>query len=371
MANKKNFMAKLMQLSGAVAERRDPHAYVIRSPSPSLNFTFGHGQGLPAGYSMVLYGPPKGGKSVICNAMIGQLQKDDPEAMVIKFNTEFREEGQLTDDQAKLWGIDPSRYLAYETNRPDEIFDRIEKDFAALVEEGMKLKLVIIDSITQIQGRRAMNADTIMTQQIGDNALTIQEGLRRILPVQRKCGFGLLLTAHIRAQMDQVEQMRGNKYRPAISFGCQHHCEYSMWVEPNRSKDGKEDLLGKTFINEEVENMNGKGEKMGHKIKVRMVDSSMGPKERSGEFTLDYHKGIVSTHEEVFQLGVGFNVIAKPNLQTYSYNGKDYRGKPAILEALRTDNALCESILTELRRRDLAGEISGELAAIEESPAQE
>lgn len=370
MADNKNkkIMEKLMGLHGAVTGSRDVHGYVVRSPSPSLNFTFGNAHGLPAGYSMTLYGPPKGGKSVICNAMAGQLMKDDPDAWVIKFNTEFREQGQLDEKQIQLWGIDPNRYLAYETNRPDEIFDRIEKDFMALRQDlGMKLKLVIIDSLTQIQGRRGMNADTIMTQQIGDNALTIQEGLKRILPIQREMGFGLILTSHIRAQMDQLEQMRGNKFRPAISFGTQHHAEYSMWVEPNRNKEGREDLSGNSFVNEGVEDTAGKGEKFGHKIKVKMVDSSMGPKERNGEFTLDYHRGIVNTHEEVFRLGVGYNIIAKPNNVTYSYQGKDYRGKPALLEALKADPVLCESIITELRRQDLAGTL-GIPTVVEETP---
>lgn len=366
MAANKNhkFMEKLMALEGAVQERRDPHQYVVRSPSPSLNQMFGNGWGLPAGYSMVLFGPPKGGKSIICNAMAGQLMRDDPEAFVIKFNTEFREEGQLTEDQQRLWGIDPERYIAYETNRPDQIFDRIEKEFAALADEGMKLKLVIIDSVTQIQGRRGMNADTIMTQQIGDNALTIQEGLKRILPVQRKVGFALILTAHIRAQMDMVEQMRGNKFRPAVSFGTQHHCEYSMWVEPNRSAEGKVDELKQKFVSEEVKDLADKGEKLGHKIKVKMVDSSMGPKERNGEFTLDYHKGIVNTHEEVFRLGKGWNVIDRPNNQTYAYGGKDYRGKPAILEALKNDPALCEAILADVRKKDLAGDLTAGAATV-------
>lgn len=370
MANNKKIMEKLMGLSGAVKGFKNVHDYVIRSPSPSLNFLFGNTHGLPAGYSLTLYGPPKGGKSVISNAMIGQLHKDDPEAWAVKFNTEFREGGQLDEGQAKMWGIDPDRYIAFETNRPDEIFDRIEKDFAAMAQDhGMKLKLVIIDSVTQIQGRRSMNADTIMTQQIGDNALTIQEGLKRILPVQRQLGFALILTAHVRAQMDPVEQMRGNKYRAAVSFGTQHHCEYSMFVEPNKSKEGKEDLLGQNFVNESVEDLSGKGEKMGHKIRVKMTDSSLGPKERTGEFTLDYHKGIINTHEEVFRLGVGWNVIEKVNNVTYRAGGKDYRGKPAILEALKYDTKLCEEILTELRRKDLNNEI-GATQRAEESPEE-
>lgn len=364
-------LEKLLALDGAVTERKNPHQYVIPSPSPSLNFTFGNGWGLPAGYSMVLYGPPKGGKSVICNAMAGQIQRIDPEAWVVKFNTEFREEGQLSDEQQTMWGIDPNRYVAYETNQPDQIFDRIEHEFAALAGQGMKLKLVIIDSVTQIQGRRSMNADTVMTQQIGDNALTIQEGLRRILPVQRKLGFALILTAHVRAQLDPLEQMRGKKFRPAIAFGTQHHCEYSMWVEPNQSAAGKIDELKQTFISEDVQDLAGKGEKLGHKIKIKMMDSSMGPKERSGEFTLDYHRGIINTHEEVFRLGVGWNVIKHPNNQTYSYAGKDYRGKPALLEALKASQELQDAILLDLRAADLAGNLTASAPIAKEEESSE
>src|SRR6185369_1238762 len=99
----KKFMEKLLAGKGAVVGQKDPHSYVIRTPSPSLNFTFGNAHGLPAGYSLLLYGPPRGGKSIILNSMIGQLHKDDPEAFAIKFNTEFREGGQLTPEQAKVW----------------------------------------------------------------------------------------------------------------------------------------------------------------------------------------------------------------------------------------------------------------------------
>lgn len=367
MATNKKFMEKLMAMSGAVVGSRNIHDYVIRTPSPSLNFTFGNAHGLPAGHTITVYGPPKGGKSVLLNMMIGQLHRDDPEAFAVKFNTEFREGGQLTDEQAALWGIDRNRYLAFETNRPDEIFDRIEKDFSALVQDGMKLKLVGVDSLNMIQGRRGMNADTIMTQQIGDNALTVQEGLKRILPVQRQCGFGLVLTSHIRAQMDPVEVMRGNKVRAAVSFGAQHHSEYSMYVEPNRSKEGREDLLGNNFVSAAVEDLAGKGEKLGHKIRVKMTDSSIGPKERTGEFTLDYHRGVINVHEEVFRLGVGWNIIEKPNNLTYRFGGKDWRGKPAMLEALKADPELQKAILTELRRRDMAHEISETAQPKEES----
>jgi hypothetical protein len=360
--NNAKIMEKLLGMSGAVKERRNVHDYVIRSPSPSLNFCFGKGWGLPAGFTLQLAGLPKGGKTVITNSMIGQLHQDDPDAFAIKFDTEFRENGQLGEEELRMWGIDPERYVCFQTNRPDEIFDRIETDFLALVQEKqMNLKLVVLDSTSQIQGRRGMNADSIMTQQIGDNALTIQEGLKRVLHVQRKIGFGMILTTHVRAQLDQLEVKRGNKVRIGSSYGQQHVAEYTMMVEPNRNAEGRTDMEGHSFYDERVEGIDGKGSKTGHRIRVKMTDSSMGPKERTGEFTLDYTHGIINTHEEVFKLGTGYNVIARPNQLTYSFAGKDWKGKPAMVDALKNDPNLCKEVLAELKRRDWANELTAGL----------
>ena len=82
-------MSKLQELDGAVVERRNIHETVLRTGSPSADFCFGNGHGLPRGYSLVMYGEPKAGKSVILNSMIGTMHKDYPEAVAIKFNTEM------------------------------------------------------------------------------------------------------------------------------------------------------------------------------------------------------------------------------------------------------------------------------------------
>lgn len=102
--------------------------------------------------------------------------------------------------------------------------------------------MIIIDSLTGIAGRRMLNSDTISQQQIGDQALTIKDGLMRILPVIRKHKIAMIATAHIRAEMDQLEQMRGNKVKMAAGWATKHTFEYFCYVEPNLSKDGKNDL---------------------------------------------------------------------------------------------------------------------------------
>jgi hypothetical protein len=364
MAVNKKLMEKLAKLEGAVVERRNVHSTVIGTKSPSFNFVFGKGWGLPFGYSLAMTGLPKAGKSVCLRAMIAQMHADYDDAVAIVYNTEFREEGQLSPAQAGLWGIDMDRYVGFDVNSPELIFDPICKEIPALIEEGLNVRLVAIDSVSGIVGRRSLKNDSVLNLTIGDQAQTVQEGLKRVLAVQRKYQFALVLPTQVRAEMDQVEVMRGNKWKMAASFGLQHHCEYFLWVEADRTKDGKSDLLGNKFEDPELTDLRDNAEKTGHKIRVCMKDSSMGPKGRMGSFTFDYNRGIINTHEEVFLLGVNRGVIEHPSNVKYAFGGREWHGKPAMLQAIKEDADLYRGVLAELRRRDLAG-----MFDVEETPA--
>src|SRR4051812_12506136 len=113
MASTRKWMDKLQKLEGAVNRDYDPWSDVIRSPSPSINFTFGRTHGLPRGYVLTIFGPPRHGKSLLINSFIGQMHKDDPDAICVKYNTELREGIQLTRKDMGLFGIDESRYMAF------------------------------------------------------------------------------------------------------------------------------------------------------------------------------------------------------------------------------------------------------------------
>lgn len=360
-------MEKLLKLEGAITNRKNVHADVLQTHSPSVNFAFGNGWGLPRGFSLLMYGPPKAGKTLISNSFVGQMHQNDPTAIAIKFDTEYREVAQLSQKQAAVYGIDMDRIITYQTNKPDEIFDRIERDIAAMCQEGLNVGLIIIDSINGIQGRRAMNADSIMVQQIGDTAATIQEGLRRILPVQRKYNIGVILTAQIRAQMDQAAQRRGEMTKPAVAFATQHHCEYFMSVEPNRSKDGRTTLLGSKLEDAELTDFMDNAERIGHKIRAKMSDSSLGPKGRTAEFTLDYDHGVVNSWEEAFTLGVGRGVISKPTSMSYEFDGRKWVGGKTLMEALINEPELVEKVLNEVKARDQAGKFKDKPEDSEES----
>jgi RecA/RadA recombinase len=354
MANK--WTKKLMELDGAVQRDYNPFAHVIRSPSPSVNFLFGNTWGLPRGYSGIIYGPPKGGKTLILNAFIGQLHRDDPEAIAVKFDTELREEGQLTPEVAANWGIDLDRLITYSVNTPDKIFDYISGPLRAMIDDGAPIKLIGIDSLFGIQGRRAMNQDTVMTQQIGDHAKTITDGLKQVVETIRHKRIALLATDQIRAEMDQLQQMRGKKVKMASAWAAQHFFEYFIFCEPFLNKDARKDLLGNEFLDKNKTDLMENSDKTGHKIRIRMEDSSVGPKNRVGIFTLDYNHGIINVHEEIYLLGVGRKVITNEKRGYYGFGGTEWHGEAAILGAIQGDmSGLGNDILKQCMLQDING----------------
>lgn len=349
-----NYFEKLKKLEGAIKiGENDPLLHCLQTPSPSMNWAFAiPGHGLPFGYSMMLYGPPKGGKSIICNAIIGQLHKDDPKALAITFNTELRGEIQANNKQLQIWGIDPERFIVYNVNQPELIFDRIEQEIAAACQNNEPIKLIVIDSLKGIQGRRALNASSVLQQQIGDEAATIQDGLKRILPVIRKYKIALILTTHIRAEIDPKEQMRGKTIKMASAWASKHMAEFFIYVEPNLSKEGRTSLNGNGLIDEQTKDLMDRAQQTGHKVRFRVEASTLGPSGRTAEFTLDYYKGIINTHEEIFLLGKNTGVIQRPNQMSYQYKDKIWRGLSNCLIALRDESELAQQILQEVYSKD-------------------
>jgi hypothetical protein len=357
-ANK--WMTQLSKTDAAVKRDYNPFSRVLRSSSPSFNSIYANTHGLPFGYSEVIWGAPGSGKTIITNDKIGQLHKDDPEAIVLKYNTEQREELQMTPRIARQFGIDLDRYQAYNTNRPDEIFDHIAGPVAAMCQQGAPIRYIIVDSTSDILGRRTMNADTVMQQQIGDEAKTIQDGLKAIKPTIRRNKIAMTLVAQARAELDPLEQMRGNKLKMHAAWALQHFAEYFIYIEQNKGKTGKTDLAGNTFEDAKKTDAMGHAERFAHKIRVVMKKSSCGPAHRAGEFTLDYYRGIVNIHEEVFLLGVGQGVVLRPTNQSYTVpdyptkgENRTYRGKDNFITALKEDAPMATEILKRVRMLDI------------------
>lgn len=361
MAKVNKYMDKLMKLDGAV-NSRSPSIYqhVIPSTSDSVNFMFGPGGGLPRGFSMVIGGAPKGGKSLMVNSFIGGAHRAYENGIVVRFDCELKSKIAFADDNKLIdaMGVDRDRVMPIDTNEPQRIFDVIEKDLYAMHQDGADFPLIIIDPINMVEGRRTGNSDTVMQQQIGDRAATIGDGLTRILPIIRKMNTSLILTCQIRADIGDgmkyelgAKRYQGSTIKLAIPYTVKHLCEYWVYVDRVGGKAGIKDFDGKDviFANDD--------EQFAHRIRAQMLDASAGPKARTAEFTLDYKEGIINSHEEVFTLGIYTGVITKPNQQTYAFGELNWRGKGAILKYLADDKTLCDQIMAEVRKADAEGRV--------------
>lgn len=363
-------MTKYLKMDGVVKWDYDPYSDVLRTGSPSFDYIYGKTHGLPRGYSEILWGPPKGGKSLAVYMKIGHLHQSDPDAIAALISTEERGQLQLTPLMMEKYGIDKDRLILRETNLPEEIFDLIVNDFQADVQKhGMPLKYIAIDSVTNILGRRTQNSDTVKQQQIGDAAITIQDGLQKVVRVIRRAKIGMSLVAQARAELDQLEQKRGNKLKLAGGWYLKHFGEYFIYVEHNRNKDARADLLGNKLEDVSKMDIEGDSEETGHKIRVTMKGNSTGVSGRVGQFTMDYFNGIQNIYEEAFLLGKGQGVIQRPNQTTYLLpdwptvgESTTFRGKEETITALKDNDVLRAEVLKRVRMIDIQAMKEGRTA---------
>ena len=360
MAVDKKLMSKLFKLEGYVARDYDPYQHIIEPSSPSLGFTFDNTWGLPYGYTLLLWGEGKAGKSLIARMLVGDMHRQDEDSVAVYYNTEMREELQATPKMLETFGIDVDRLAAYNVNKAEDIFDRIEQDIPKLIQEGLKIRCVVIDSITDIIGRKMQNSDSVGNFIIGDNAATVGDGLLRIKSTLRKYKIACILVAQARAELDTTEQMRGNKVKMAAAHATKHKAEYFMLVEHLKTKEGKTDLTGHTFADTTIGNVMSSqkdaadGDLAGRKMRCTMQQSSCGRDGRVGIFTLHKDRGLINVHEEIFLLGSGnFGIIEEPTQGRFQFGDRKWHGKEAILKNIEEDTQLRKDILAACKRRDL------------------
>lgn len=361
------WMKKLSEMSGMVDFSYNPFLKGVRSSSPSVNFIFGNTQMLPEGYSAIFAGEFKAGKTVLALDFVGQMHTDDPDGVAVVFDTEGRYTAQFTPLHYKNYRVDTKRLVIRATNRPDDIFNFIANEIAAMCQEGVKVRLIVIDSVTAIMGRRALDSkDGVMTMQRGDEALTIQDGLKHILDTIRHNKISLIMTTQLRSEQDPNKA----KYTPtkmAGSWAFKHFAEYFLYLQPVKNAEGKKTLDGEEMVDDRVKDLKGKKEELGHKIFATMKDSTLGPKSRVGEFSLDYRRGIINTYEEAFLLSIGRGIVERPNNRTYVLKDFPKKGeetkwtsKDDFLGAVKANVALADELVKRVKEQDVKAQETGE-----------
>jgi len=323
----------------------------LYTPSPYWNWVFANkAMGIPNCASILMFSPPKSGKSFGCNAIISEMHQRDPEGHAIYFNTEIRGKVQKT----LFKTTDPDRVTVFDTNEPKNIFDRVEQDIKPMVQDGFPLRMIVLDSLSGIIGVKRQAADSVEDHLIGDKALTLSIGLQKLVPFCKQNNILLIGTAQLRANVDAM-----NKYAPKekmeSSWAARHSFEYFMsFRKVSKTDTGKLDLdITSQSFDEDVKDVQGNLLSTAHKIYVKMEESSIGPDGRSGVFTLDFQEGIINQYEEIFWLGKNTGVIkVASNNKDYSFGTESWNGKKQCALAIRDSSALATAILEEVRKLD-------------------
>lgn len=319
----------------------------LYTPSPYFNWIFSNkAGGIPKNSSILFYSEPKAGKSLSIYALIKEMQARDPEGISIYFNTECR--GQLQFDA--IPGIDKERSIIYDTNQAVEIFDRIEGDIRAMVEDGMPLRMIAIDSLNGIMGIKRGDTDSVANHLMGDQALTLKNGLGKLIPFCKRNGILLIGTAQMAANLDAGSY--GPKEKMSASWFTRHAFEYYVSLKRAGAAEDKQDIEGKTFEEEDTKDARGNKLLNGHKVFVKMEQSSIGQAGRAGVFTLSYDNGIVNQNEEIFWLGKNLGILKTENNRTYFFGEQKFNGKKEAAQAIKDDPKLAAAILEEVRKRD-------------------
>jgi RecA/RadA recombinase len=318
----------------------------LYTPSPYFNWIFANkSSGMPKNSSVLFFSEQKAGKSLSIYALVLEMQRRDPDGIAIIFNTELR--GQL---QGGIFPeIDQERMIIYDTNSAKEIFDRVENDIKSMVQDGLPLKIIAIDSITNIMGIKRENAESATDHLIGDHALTIQIGLSKLIPFCKRNKILLIGTEQMRDKVDASKYE--SKTKAASTWFTKHSFEYFISLKRAGAAEDKMDIEGKTF-EDNIKDARDNKLLTGHKIYVKMEASSLGPQGRSGVFTMDYEKGIINQHEEIFFLGKDTGVLKTTNNRTFEFEGQKFNGKKECALAIRDNPELAKAILDQVRKLD-------------------
>lgn len=342
-ANTKKWMTMLSKHESAVDYKNiNREQRTMKSPSPGINYLFGKKQGIVPGYSALIYGPPKSGKSLFALAFAGQLHRDDPDAIVLHFDTEYR---KTVDTWAGVFGIDMDRIKSYATNNPVLIFDFIANEVKAMLQAGAPIKMIIIDSLAMIQDPKEANKEHSTDFTIGGAAAYLGPAMKMIIPVIREFNIANIICQHVRMNMDPMKA----KYYPYIIPGgtaLKHSIEYWLFCEKIISKDKK------TF-DSEIKDGAGNPIQTGHAIRVRMEENSLGPQNRAVEVDLSYKEGLINQHREIAELAKNMGLVDRPDNTNYVWEGKKWTGFDNFALAIKADHEMQGKLVKKMQELDL------------------
>ncbi len=286
----------------------------IPSGSLSLDIATGIG-GIPRGRITEIYGPESSGKTTLTLHLIAEAQKRGGKAVFIDAEHAFDPK------YAKAIGINLEDLIISQPDYGEQALEIAE----TLIRSGV-VDVVVIDSVAALVPKAELEGD-IEDSNVGLHARLMSKAMRVLKGAVNKSNTALVLINQIR---EKVGVMFGNPETTTGGRAIKFFADMRLEV---RKKDIKDS-----------------GEKVGSRVKVKVVKNKLAPPFKEAEFDVIYGEGI-SKEGELLDLGEELGIIKKSGAW-YSYGDQKIgQGREKAREFLKQNPEIAENIEKQIREK--------------------
>lgn len=344
------------------------HYESISTGSPALDEAIGIG-GIPRGRVTQLAGKESSGKTMLSLSCIRSYLNENPDNTALFIDAEYTYDPEWAAGQ----GVDVSRVMVIKTNDAKAIFEgligtvkvnsttkKVSKNMKGILDyviEGddpkfKNLGLIVLDSIA------VLNTPLEAAAAIGKANMApiprfLSTELKKLTPVLAKANVAFIGINQVRVNLGQ---MFGDPTTSPGGKALKHACSLMINMA---SVYGSDNVI-----------KNDSDERIGHKVRAKIQKNKVGAPFRQAEYFVEYKKGIVSTHHEIFDLSVKYGLIERPSSQSYIINGEKIRGRDNAIKAFSENLDIVSEYDSRVRAVYLeGGETSvNSVESLEENP---
>jgi len=290
---------------------------VIPSGSISLDIATGIG-GIPRGRITEIYGPESSGKTTLTLHIIAEAQKRGGKAVFIDAEHAFDPK------YAKAIGVNLEDLIISQPDYGEQALEIAE----TLIRSGA-VDVVVIDSVAALVPKAELEGD-LEDFNVGLHARLMSKAMRILKGSVNKSKTALILINQIR---EKVGVMFGNPETTTGGRAIKFFADMRLEVRKKDIKDA--------------------GEKVGNRVKVKVVKNKLAPPFKEAEFDVIYGEGI-SKEGELLDLGEQLGIIQKSG-SWYSYGDKKIgQGRERAREFLKKNPEIAEEIEKLIKEKLLA-----------------